>query len=142
MRYADIKNKKASDFKRLTGVKKKSFYLMCEVLKAADDSKIVMGRPSKLSLEDQLLLTLCYWREYRTQFHIAASYGMHESSVNRIIRKVENTLMQSGKFKLPKKREVQENDWIVVLVDAADIPIERPKKSKEPTIQAKESITA
>jgi hypothetical protein len=100
-----------------------------------------MGRPQKLSLEDQLLLTLSYWREYRTQFHIAASYGIHESSANRIITKVENSLMQSGKFKLPKKREVQEQDWIVVLLDAADIPIERPKKNSESTTQAKESTT-
>ncbi len=141
MRYADIKEKKASDFKRLTGIQKKTFYLMRNILREADDLRNGMGRPAKLSLEDQLLLTLCYWREYRTQFHIAASYGMHESSVNRIIRKVEDSLMQSGKFKLPKKREVQEKDWIVVLVDAADVPIERPKKSKESTIQANESIT-
>ena len=141
MRYEDIKDKKASDFKRLTGVQKKTFYLMIRVLKAAEATKKKVGRSSKLSIENQLLLTLCYWREYRTQFHIAASYGIHESNTNRIIKKVENTLLQSGKFKLPKKREVQEQDWIVVLVDAADIPIEKPKKSNEGTIQAKESIT-
>jgi hypothetical protein len=29
------------------------------------------GHPAKLSLEDQVLLTLQYWREYRTYFHIA-----------------------------------------------------------------------
>jgi hypothetical protein len=142
MRYTDIKDKKASDFKRLTGVKKKTFYLMCDVLRQTESLKQVMGRPRKLSLEDQLLLTLCYWREYRTQFHIAASYDMHESSINRIIRKVENRLTESGKFKLPKKREVQKQDWIVVLVDAADIPIERPKKNNESTTQAKGSIIA
>jgi hypothetical protein len=28
------------------------------------------GRPPKLSRADQLLLTLMYWREYRTEFHI------------------------------------------------------------------------
>ena len=141
MHYEDIKEKNASDFKRLTGVKKKTFYLMIEVLKEAESLKKLMGRPPKLSIEDQLLLSLCYWREYRTQFHIAASYGIHESSVNRIIRSVENKLTGSNKFKLPKKREVQKKDWIVVLLDAADIPIERPKKSKESTIQVKESIT-
>ena len=141
MRYEEIKDKKASDFKRLTGVKKKTFHLMSEVLQEAEATKKGMGRPQKLSLEDQLLLTLSYWREYRTQFHIAASYGIHESSANRIITKVENSLMQSGKFKLPKKREVQEQDWIVVLLDASDIPIERPKKNSESTTQAKESTT-
>ncbi|WP_307001150.1 transposase family protein [Acinetobacter baylyi] len=34
------------------------------------------GRPPKLSLEDQILLCLSYWREYRTLFHVATSYGM------------------------------------------------------------------
>ncbi|MBF7694254.1 transposase family protein [Acinetobacter pollinis] len=29
------------------------------------------GRPPKLCLEDQVLLCLSYWREYRTLFHVA-----------------------------------------------------------------------
>ena len=76
------------------------------------------------------MLTLSYWREYRTQFHIAASYGVHESTANRIITKVEDLLIASGKFNLPKRREVQETDWLVVLIDATESPIERPKKAK------------
>ncbi|MEQ1231018.1 transposase family protein, partial [Acinetobacter junii] len=44
------------------------------------------GRPSSLSLEDQLLMTLSYWREYRTLFHVAMSHGIHESTASRIIR--------------------------------------------------------
>ena len=39
------------------------------------------GRPPKLSRADQLLMTLMYWREYRTEFHIAQSYGISESAV-------------------------------------------------------------
>jgi len=33
------------------------------------------GRPPKLAIEDQILLTLEYWREYRTQFHMAHRWG-------------------------------------------------------------------
>ncbi|WP_197710996.1 helix-turn-helix domain-containing protein, partial [Acinetobacter baumannii] len=36
------------------------------------------GRPPKLSIEDQILLGLSYWREYRTLFHVATSYGVSE----------------------------------------------------------------
>jgi hypothetical protein len=36
------------------------------------------GRPPKLTVEDQVLLTLEYWREYRTLFHLATSWGLHE----------------------------------------------------------------
>ncbi|MEQ1231050.1 transposase family protein, partial [Acinetobacter junii] len=36
------------------------------------------------------LMTLSYWREYRTLFHVAMSYGIHESTASRIIHKIEN----------------------------------------------------
>jgi len=58
---------------------------------------------SKLSLADQLLLTLSYWREYRTQFHVALSYGVHETTATRIIGKVEDTLAALDRFSLPKR---------------------------------------
>ena len=81
-------------------------------------------RPIYLGIITPLNLKL----EYRTQYHLAATYDIHESNANRIIQKVENILIGSGKFNLPNKREVEETDWIVVLVDAAESPIERPKK--------------
>ena len=142
MRYEGIKDKKAGDFKRRTGLKKKTFHQMIEVVKEAEAKKTKAGRDSKLSIEDRILLTLSYWREYRTQFHIAASYGIHESTANRIINKIEDVLMASGKFKLPKKRTVQETDWIVVMVDATEVPIERPQKNSVGTTQARRNTTA
>ncbi len=77
------------EFKQLTGVKRETFERMLEVLQQSEQQKKRSGRLSKLSLADQLLLTLMYWREYRTQFHIAKSYGIHEANANRIIHKVE-----------------------------------------------------
>jgi len=41
------------------------------------------GGQAKLTVEDQLLLVLEYWREYRTQFHIATSWDS-ESAVCRL----------------------------------------------------------
>lgn len=35
------------------------------------------GREPKLCLPDRLLLTLMYWREYRTQFHICQTTQFH-----------------------------------------------------------------
>jgi hypothetical protein len=89
------------------------------------------GRPPKLSSGDQVLMTLMYWREYRTQFHIAQTYEVSESHVSRTVRKIEDILMQSGQFKLPDKKKLQSSDWVieVVLVDAVEQPIERPKKN-------------
>ncbi|NNH38943.1 transposase family protein [Acinetobacter terrae] len=101
---------------------------MLEVLKT-NQANIRRGRPSSLLLEDQLLMTLSYWREYRTLFHVAMSYGLHESSASRIIQKIENILIKSDKFHLPKKLHHGEGlDWDVVIVDATEMVIERPKK--------------
>ncbi|WP_408605900.1 helix-turn-helix domain-containing protein [Mastigocladopsis repens] len=38
-------------------------------------------------------MTLEYWREYRTYFHIGQSWGVNESTAYRIIRKIEDILM-------------------------------------------------
>ena len=141
MRYEAIRELKSEAFKRLTGVKPEVFKQMVGVLREAETRKQKSGRPSKLSLEDKLLLAMSYWREYRTQFHIAASYGLHESTANRIITQVEDVLLKSGVFSLPKRREVSETDWTVVLVDATETPVERPKKNSGATIAGRKSVT-
>lgn len=76
-------------------------------------------------------MTLEYWREYRTYFHIGQSWGVHESTVCRIIHRVEDKLIKSRKFSLPgrKKLASTETQWEVVIVDVAESPIERPKKA-------------
>ena len=101
------------------------------------------GRPPKLSRADQLLMTLMYWREYRTEFHIGLTYGVSESAVCRTIKKIEDVLVKSGEFRLPGKKVLKESDTIieVVLVDVSEQPIERPKKSKNGTTAAKRSTT-
>ncbi|CAN5839708.1 hypothetical protein BH24ACT5_BH24ACT5_28350 [soil metagenome] len=77
MRYEGVKELSPEAFKRLTGVRPEVFSKMIGVLRGAETEKKKAGRPSKLCLEDKLLLTLSYWREYRTQFHLAASYAIH-----------------------------------------------------------------
>jgi len=140
MHYETIKNLKDTDFKRLTGVQRETFELMLEVVeKGVRD----FGRPPKLSRADQLLMTLMYWREYRTEFHIAQSYGLSEATVCRTIQKVENVLVRSGQFRLPGKKALQPSDTVfeIVLVDVSEQPIERPKKAKNGITVAKRSDT-
>ena len=139
MRYEEIKDWKDSDFKRLTGVRPETFKKMLIVLERELPN---FGRPSKLSRADQLLMTLMDWREYRTQFHIAGSYGISEATVCRTINKVEDGLVRSGEFCLPGKKVLQPSDTIieVVLVDVSEQPIERPKKSKNGITAAKRSV--
>jgi hypothetical protein len=136
MRYETIKELKETDFKRLTGVQRETFEKMLKVIKKGLGN---FGRPPKLSRSDQLLMTLMYWREYRTEFHIAQSYGISEATVCRTIQKVEDALVRSGKFRLPGKKALQPSETVfeVVLVDASEQPIERPKKAQRAITAAK-----
>lgn len=131
-----------AQFYRLTGVKRPVFADMIRVLHASQRRR-KGGNRRQLSLEACLLLTLEYWREYRTQFHISHSYGVDETTVNRTIRWVEDTLIKSGKFSLPGKKALRTGDveYSVVLVDATETPIERPKKNRSASIRAKRSAT-
>jgi hypothetical protein len=140
MRYEEIKDYGNGKFKRLTGVQKETFRKMLTVIETGVRE---FGRPPKLGRADQLLMTLMYWREYRTQFHIAETYGVSEATVCRTIQKVENTLMKSGEFRLPGKKTLQDSETMieVIVVDVAEQPIERPKKSKKAATAAKRSGT-
>ena len=79
MKYIDLKKLSETQFKRYTGILWSTFDLMVEQLKTHVPTK---GRPSKLSVEDQVLLCLSYWREYRTLFHVATSYGVSEPTAS------------------------------------------------------------
>ena len=133
-----------SGFKRYTGIHKTTFYEMQEAMQQHEAQKTKSGRPSQLSIEEQILLALTYWREYRTLYHISIDFGIHESSASRIIHKVEDILIDSGKFELPKKlpsRVDEDINWTAVIVDATETPIERPKKTKEITTVVRKNNT-
>jgi hypothetical protein len=142
MKYEKAKNLKDKDFKRFFGIKQETFLLMCEIVKKVLSQK-TRGRNSELSVEDQVLLTLSYWREYRTMFHLGQDYGIHESNVSRIMQKIEDILIKCGKFSLPSKRRLlEENELNYTIVDVTEMLIERPKKNKESIIREKRSGTA
>ncbi len=140
MRYEEIKNRKSAEFQRLTGVKPQVFEQM---LQAVQSQIRNFGRPCKLCPADQLLLSLMYWREYRTMFHIAQTYRVSEPTVHRTIVKIEGALMRCGQFRLPGKKALldPEMQWQVVLVDATETPVERPQKNKGNTTAARKSAT-
>lgn len=117
---------------------------MCEVVRAQlKRTQKKPGRPPKLTIEDQVLLTLEYWREYRTQFHMAQRWGLSEPTVCRIITKVENILKRCPDFRLPGRKQLRasDNQLEVIVVDATETPIERPKKSSDDIIRVRRSGT-
>lgn len=144
MKYENLKQLSDGQFRRVAGVKRATFSKMIEIIKAADaEKKIKGGRPNNLSIENRILMTLEYLREYRTYLNIATSYGLSESNVFENIRWVENVLIKSKEFSLPGKKALlkSENEYEVILIDATESPIERPKKNSKISIQEKRKNT-
>ena len=116
---------------------------MVEIVKTAEEErKKILGRPLKLSYEDQVLMSLEYLREYRTYFSLGQIYDVSEANCYKICKRIEDILIQSKEFRLPNRKDVYENpDIEVVVVDAVESSIERPKKNKENTTQERKIST-
>lgn len=144
MKFETVKDLDDEKFRRLTGVKRSTFDKMIEILsESIKNRRINSGRKKKLSLENSLLMTLEYIREYRTYFHVSQSYGVSESSTYKTVRWIEDTLIKHPDFALPGRKALLKSDmeYDVVLIDATETPIERPKKSKNISILAKRKGT-
>lgn len=140
MRFIEVSEYGERQFYRLTGVTREVFELMVEAVLVARSGR---GRPATLSVADQLLLTLCYWREYRSQFHVASSFGVSEATVCRTVKKVETALLKDKRFHLPGKKALHNGglDLTVIVVDASEQRIERPQKnSARATLVRKSAI--
>ena len=138
-----IKQLKETQYQELFGVTKETFELMLEILNEQYKKDHERGgKPPKLSVLDKLLIMLCYYHEYRTMQNIAFDYGVCKSTVCESVRWIEETLVKSGVFRLPSKRELHSNNSIeVLLVDATEVEIERPKKNKNSITQGKRKNT-
>ena len=141
--YKQVNKLRDAQFRRKTGVKRNTFNKMVEIVREAEEKrKKILGRPLKLSYEDQVLMSLEYLREYRTYFSLGQIYELSEANTYKICRKVEDILIKSKEIRLPNRRDVYENPNIeVIVVDAVESSIERPKKNKgNTTPERKRSI--
>ena len=145
MRWKNLKQLNDSNFKRLVGVTKEIFEKMIVVIKRSSPKSThpkmgkKRGPKPKLNTYDSLLMMLMYYREYRTFAHIAATYNISETQCWRIVTDFESRLIKSKAFSLPGKKKLlaSDIDWEVVVVDASEHSIERPKKSNANTTLAR-----
>jgi len=144
-KYEKSKKLSSKNFKRIIGVKRKVFEEMVKKLTSAYNAKHKQGgRNPKLSIENQLMLALEYWRQYVTFAELGFSYEVAESTAHDIVEWVEDTLIKSGTFSLPgKKAMLEDRNLEIVLLDVMESPVERPKKNenRSSTIQEKRRNT-
>lgn len=144
MKWEALKKLSLDEFRRLTGVKRATFEEMVKVLQQSRAQKKARGgRENKLTVEETLLMSLEYLREYRTYFHISKSYGISEGYAYKLIRWVEDSLIKSKLFSLPGRKALLKSDmaYEVVLIDASETPIQRPKKNSVISTQGRRKDT-
>jgi len=143
-KYEQLQKRKPKSFKRLIGVNRETFDAMIQEFRAYERHRkqgLGTGGRKTLSPEDKVLLMLAYYREYRTLEHIGFDYGVSEATASRVVRTVEDVLIQSGRFSLPSKRELYKSDVDIefAIVDATESPCQRPKKSSGNTTRARKN---
>ena len=143
MKYINLSKKSDSHFQRKTGVKRPTFLKMVEIVNnSIKNRKTKRGNDSKLSVEDQILIMLQYYREYPTFFSLADMWEIHESTAQRIVRRIEDILIKDDAFALPGNKGLQDlNSDDLVLVDVTESPVERPKKNNGRITQVKRKNT-
>ncbi len=136
----------APSFKRATGVYKEIFLELVDIVdsyKRSNRKHPNSGSKAILDTPDTILLMLMYYREYRTPFHVGICYGLSESRTYELIRETKSIIMNDKRYHLTGKKQLLRTDSgiEVAIVDVSECSIERPKKNKEATIQARKSDT-
>ena len=144
--YEKIKDLKEKEFKLITGVTRGVFEKMLEVLREEYAKDHAGGGQPGLPVEERLTLALEYWREYRSQRHMAVSHGICKSSVNNAILWVEYRLSGREEFQLQDIKErfkptEAESVIGIVLVDVAEQAIERPAENQKDSYSGKKRHT-
>jgi hypothetical protein len=138
-----------SKFEQVSGLKpaqfkRETFTAMVTILHKAEKQKRKHGgKASKLCVEDRLLLALEYLHDYPTYLRLGQNYGISEGYAFKIHRWVEDTLIKDKRFHLPGRKMLTKSDmeYEVILVDASESPVERPKKDSGATTQARRNAT-
>jgi len=133
-KYENMGNYSDAKFRRVVGMRRKTFAKAIEILNKKYGEEHAgnvrnSGRKPKLTMENKLVATMEYLREYRTLACIGASYDIDESNVQRIVKWVENVLIKDGTLRLPGKGALVSAEYEVIQIDGSETPIERPKKT-------------
>ena len=142
--YEKLEKLDEKEFKLITGVTRGVFGQMHEKLSVIYGEEHALGGRPGLSVGLRLTLALEYWREYRSQRHMAHAHDLSKSAVNQAIAWVEYRLEECEEFRLAELKErfkPGESEIKVVIVDVEEQPIERPVENQESSYSGKKNGT-
>ena len=119
---------------RITGVNQESFKNLVKRLNRSwrleQKRKCVAGRPYRIGdLREHLLLLLVYYRTYTTHLFLAQIFHVDEARVSRSIRRIMP--LAEWILKIKPEKLLSENELQLLIVDAAEPCIERPKNQRD-----------
>lgn len=125
MKYESLKRKNDKKFKRAVGIPRALFELLVGILEPVYKFKGIKGGPKpKLKIEDILLMTLTYYRDYPTFFSLGNIFGIDDSNAYRWVRWTENTLGSIFQGTIDINQLDTDGEQ---LVDVTECTIQRPK---------------
>lgn len=136
--YNNYKNLDDKKFKEAVGISKILFEIIVPILtEKINESHKSGGRSPSLCVEDLLLMTLKYYREYPTFSSLGFTFGINKSNVFRWINKIESMLndiveniinieIKCADFN-KKGKEITVSEK---LIDVTECAIQRPKNSE------------
>lgn len=133
LRYNKIKNHPTT-FKRLFGLSVAEFERILKAVEPQWEKRVVQrykrpGRNNKLSLSEQILMLLLYYRSYAIQIFIGYLFDIDDSRVCRNIQRLEPILAKV--MAITKTRHLSQEEIEEIIIDATEQPIERPKKGQK-----------
>ena len=132
MSYTDLQSLSVGEIKRLCGVSRETFGEMALGVAPAARAPREAGRTKQTERWGAIANGIrILARIPSASFILQFPWGLHETTVGRIIQKVENILVKCGKFRLPSQRQLYQPgwEWKVFVVDVSEMEIERPKKN-------------
>ena len=128
-------SKKPLVFRKLTGLTPDEFVSVVKKLTPLwnnkyEKSKKKIGRPQGLlNMENRLVCLLLYYRTYTSQLFIGLFFRVDDSTVSRVISKLEPLLAKVSHIK--KMRSLSEKELETLIVDATEQEINRPQKKQK-----------
>lgn len=119
-------------FLRLFGVRPTEFEVICRAIEPLWEKEVLdrykkIGRRYKLSVPEMVMMLLMYYRTYTTQLQIGFLFGLDDSRVCRILRRLEPIVAKV--MAIEKNRRLTPEE-VTLLLDVTEQPIERPKNNQ------------
>jgi hypothetical protein len=131
-------------FNRLVGMNVNDFEFILEKLTPLWEKQVLAaykrpGRYFKLELSDMLMMLLIYYRSYITQEFLGYLFGIDDSRVCRLIKKIEPLLVRTVAIR--KERHLLSEEVNNLIIDAQNSQLSGRKEGRRSITLGRRSVT-